>query len=163
MVRVFGVPSMGSLPLFDNYYKQRCKFRGIDTVRNAFKRRIESMTEQLEKEGDTDKGKRYKHQLEWLNNTLNEMKSFTAVCVEPQNAPTAKKRTWAEFITPGKKDNKGSCPCLTDINLLRDLVFIISTIQGNASDEIKQKIQGLNISKLLEIKSLNIFKNNFDK
>uniref|UniRef100_A0A6C0HF21 Uncharacterized protein n=1 Tax=viral metagenome TaxID=1070528 RepID=A0A6C0HF21_9ZZZZ len=44
---------------------------------------------------------------------------------------------------------KDGCPCLTDIHLLRDLVYLVSTVRDTATDDIKQKMSQIPLQKLL--------------
>ena len=182
MQTVFGVPRLGAKSPFVTYLEKKCKCPFYDIVMKALKTRISTMTNQISHEGSTDKGLRYKHQLEWLNSSVKDMESFTEDCppeptplvwgakpTGPKPVPWGAKPTgpkpapWGAKPTgpkpsaqrPTGTHDANGCPCLTDINLLRDLVFIMNLIQGTASDEVKNKLKSISLNRLLDIAKRN--------
>lgn len=145
--KVFGVSSLGKTPLFVEYYTKKCSFTGKDVVIKALQNRVNTISEQMEKESNaSNTGKRLKHQYEWIYTTVSELATFTAPCEEPVTKTSINVSTETNISLLQKTNG---CPCLTEINLLRDLVVLIALLQGNASEEIKKKMHNIPLNRLL--------------
>lgn len=50
----------------------------------------------------------------------------------------------------------GPGPCLGDINLLRDLLFVVMLLQGAASPKVKEQLKKIPMNKILDIVRKNV-------
>lgn len=154
MQRVFGVSRIGSKPKFIGDLETKCLFDGIDVVKKAFKTRIGTLRAAISLNSTSNTAKRNKHFQEWLMKTLTELNAFTTACPPEPVAGTA---ATAATVTPpvsttvASATGSSSCPCLTDINLLRDLVYVLALVQGNASPELKKQIAAIPMNRILNI------------
>ena len=155
--KVFGVPSLGKKPLFVEYYTKECDFPGKDIVLNALQTRVNSINLQMEKETEgSNTHNRLKHQYEWIYETISKLQTFTTPCDNNTSTKTnastntnnllGKNASISSLLT---KSPSANCPCLTEINLLRDLVVLVALIQGNASETMKQKMRNIPLNRLL--------------
>lgn len=152
MQRAFGVPRYGKKAPFEDYvYDKQCKFLGFDLVREALLQRIRTLEESLRiATQGTINSNRNKHFVDVLKKMVEAMSSVKKVC-PVETKPAAVTSASAPAMTkPAKPSNvpKG-CPCLEDLTLLRDLVYLVAMIQGTAIPEVKKQLESIPLSKLL--------------
>lgn len=154
MQRVFGVPRIGAKPKFVGYLDAKCLFDGIDVVKKAFKTRIGTLRAAISLNSTSNTAKRNKHFQDYLIKTLADLNAFTTPCpVESASGVGAPVTTVTAPVPTTVASTTGSsgCPCLTDINLLRDLVYVLALVQGNASPELKKQIAAIPMNRILNI------------
>jgi chromosome segregation ATPase len=151
MQRVFGVARLGGKPRVWTYLEQACEFDGIATVIAALKFRSKTLQAAIQLNVDSNVSKRYKHLKAWIDETVAKLSSAKGPCPTPL---TTKVNVAVGPNVSGGPKNTGSggpsCPCLTDINLLRDLVYVMALARGNASPEIRKQIEAIPINSILE-------------
>ncbi len=147
MQRVFGVPSYGRLPTFAHYMERKCKFLGFDLVKQALQRRISTLNESITIANNSMNKNRNKHFLEYLRKVVADMGTFTREC-GPEDEPQGPKpkSSGPSFLNRFKGQG---CPCLEELSLLRDLVYIVVTIEGTARPEVKTALEKIPLDKLL--------------
>ena len=149
MQRVFGVARLGGKPRIWTYLEQSCEFDGIPTVIAALQFRSKTLQAAIELDPSSNTSKRYKHLKDWIDATIVKLKSAKGACPV---VPTAKVNVAVGPNVSGGPKNTGgpACPCLTDINLLRDLVYVMALARGNASPEVRKQIEAIPINSILE-------------
>jgi len=155
MQRVFGVPRLGGKPKLWTYLEQNCKFDGVDVVKRALETRSKSLQIAIQMNVDSNVSKRYKHLKQWIDETAQKIGKAVDPCPpEKVNVATGmnKKNVGVGPNAPATTVSASgpACPCLTDINLLRDLVYVVALARGNASPEVRKQISKIPINSLLE-------------
>lgn len=157
---VFGVKSYGDFPRFKTYMKLHCKFPGIESVvrvlekrRNVLGQSVSIMQQSLVKS-------RNEHFLKWLDETLESLKKIStnpsapacpAEDEDPSNTEDKKKPGFFDGLKNPFKS--AGCPCLEDLNLLRDLVWLLVMMDGTARPEVRQVVDSITLQKLLKASS----------
>lgn len=143
MQRAFGVKRMFNKAPLLGYIERDCKFPGFDLVINALNMRIETLKEKIKLATDSSLSiAREKYKITWLTDTVEKMRKITKDCpVEVVVQPLQK-------VTKGDEVKEG-CPCLEEVNLLRDLVYVVLLLQGNAHPQIKKQLEGIPLQQLL--------------
>lgn len=147
MQRAFGVPRYGKKAPFDDYvYVKQCKFRGFDLVREALQQRIRTLEESIRIANQgTINSNRNKHFLDILKKMVEGMASVRKVCAPEPAKPAAA----AAAATQTNAKGPEGCPCLEDLSLLRDLVFLVAMIQGTTIPEVKKQLEAIPLNRLL--------------
>lgn len=147
---VFGVTKKSDKPKLFTFLETPCKFDGYNDIINALQRRADTLGESINFKNERIKSKTDRARLEWIKNTIQRLKDIKYTdyppCVEPTIAPAP-----APTIKEG-------CPCLEDLNLLRDLISAIAILLGNAHPEIEKQLKNIPIETLLNRAAKNNIK-----
>jgi hypothetical protein len=149
MQRAFGVLKYGKLPPFIDYvHVKQCKFLGFDLVKEGLKNRIRTLGESVNMQNASMNRSRNSHFLEWLKEQVKLMDAIQKECAPITANATATATASAKAI--GITGNTG-CPCLEELSILRDLIYLVVTIEGSSSPEVKKQLDSIPLSKILNI------------
>ncbi len=140
MQRAFGVKDRQSRAPIHDYILKKCKFQGFDLVVKALEHRMCTLNESIIIKADTTKTKLNMHRLEYIKKLLAYMSKITEPCVKEK---------------PTKNIQTNTVPCLGDLNLLRDLIYLVVLLHGNADSSVKQQLERIPLDKLLEAAKSN--------
>jgi DNA repair exonuclease SbcCD ATPase subunit len=144
MQRAFGVKDRQSRSPIHDYILKMCKFEGFDLVVKALEHRMCTLNEAIALKADTTKTKLNKHRLEYVKKLLVYMSKIKEPCVKEK---------------PTKPIQTNAVPCLSDMNLLRDLTYLVVLLHGNADPSVKKQLESIPLKKLLD----TVQKNNINK
>jgi hypothetical protein len=140
---VFGVKKTNDKPLLFSFLENPCKFEGYGDVIAALEKRAETLNENINLKNDRIKTRTDKARLEWIKNTIQRLKEIEYTKEPPCPTPLP------SVIEAPKIVGKEGCPCLEDLNLLRDLVVSIALLLGKANPEIKKDLEEVKLKTLL--------------
>jgi len=149
MQRAFGVKTIGNQAPLLQMVEEKCQFKGYELVKEALKKRIATLTEAAYKNDENSKNinkpiniKSKKDLIEQVQMLLTQMEDMSTwpPCPEPEESSNS----------TGSTGSTG-CPCLEDLNLLRDLIYLVVSLQGIAHPDVKRQLESIEFEKLLQI------------
>ena len=150
MQRAFGVSKYGkNAPFMDYIHVKKCKFLGFDIVKESLKTRISTLGESVAMQNASINRTRNSHFLDWLKEQVKLMDTIQKECPPIVNTGTTTGITTG--TTTGTTTGSTACPCLEELSLLRDLIYLIVTIEGSSRPEVKQQLDSISLSKILNI------------
>jgi chromosome segregation ATPase len=160
MQQVFGVKKLNTQPPIVGYLEQECAFEGINVVITALQKRVETLNEFLKGKTTSTNILRSKQHLLWLEATIPKLKS-TALLGNPCPPPEEETEKKGWFSGFGKSSGTGTGtgtggPCITDMNMLRDLVYVIALLQGKIIPGVKEQLGNVSLEELLQLVRANI-------
>ena len=141
----FGVKNPFNNPPILDYIKRACQFKGFEFVKTALETRIKTLGSNV---GNTSKGKRQAQLIKVFTKLLDSMKLMKEPCIDIDVKPVE------EISKP-----VNGCPCLEDINILRDLVVLIAMMQGIVNPQIKEQLSKIPLKNIIT----TVQKNNSSK
>jgi predicted nucleic acid-binding Zn-ribbon protein len=150
MQRAFGVSKYGkTAPFIDYIHVKKCKFIGFDLVKEGLNNRIRTLGESVTMQNASMNRSRNSHFLEWLKEQVKLMDIIKKEC---PSVPITATGTTTSSIAVGTNVTTGvGCPCLEDLSILRDLIYLVVTIEGSSRPEVKKQLESIPISKILNI------------
>jgi len=142
----FGVKNPFNNPPILEYIKLNCQFKGFDIVKTALETRIKTLSSTI---GNTSKGRRQNQLIKVFTKLLDSMKLITEPC----------KAVVTEPIKSVNTPTDTKCPCLDDVNILRDLVVLIAMMQGVVNPQIKAQLSKIPLKNIIT----TVQKNNSSK
>lgn len=123
MQQAFGVSVQGKQAPIMRYLQKKCKFPGYDLVIEALRYRQRTLGESIQLKGNTRSAAVDKQRLKFVTRVISEMSKFKKMC-SPEELEAFKKTGAPGTVTAATTTVTGAagCPCLEEMNLLRDLV-----------------------------------------
>ena len=143
MQRAFGVRSLHQDPPIVKNIVDGCLPGDFKLVQKALQYRIGTLKTRLGLKAQEFSSKSDERRLKWIEDILEKTKGITRTCSEPE------KETQTETQTETSAAPSANCACLSDMNLLRDLVYIMSLLQSVTSPEVKKQLEKLTLKRLL--------------
>jgi hypothetical protein len=145
MQKAFGVENMIQDPPILDYIAKKCVPSNFILVRKALEYRVKTLETTIMMKRGTMSVKPDERRLVWLKDILKNTESLkTCSAAAATMLPNTIKD---EEELPQEQGSK--CPCLEDLNLLRDLIYVIVLLQGTADPEVKKQLQNITLDKLL--------------
>ena len=148
MMKAFAVPRIGAQAPIFKFIELKCKFEGIDLVRDALNYRVKTLKQGISMKAGTEKAKLDTHRLEFVQKILKILPELTNPC--PMDL---------DFKLPTESTSLAGCPCLEELSLLRDLIFLVLILQGNADSHTKEQLATIPLNKVLALAEKNNISN----
>ena len=143
MQRAFGVRSLHQDPPIVKNIQDGCLPLDFKLVQKALQYRIGTLKTRLGLKDGQFSSKSDERRLKWIETILEQTKGITKSCTG------STKEIHTEVQTETRPPQSAECACLSDMNLLRDLVYIMSLIQGVTNPEVKKQLEKLTLKRLL--------------
>ena len=143
MQRVFGVRSLHEDPPIVKTIVDGCVPVDFKLVQKALQYRIGTLKTHIGLKAQDLSSKSDERRLKWIEDILEKTKGITKSCT----GPTKEIQTEVQTETPPPQS--AECACLSDMNLLRDLVYIMSLLQSVTSPEVKKQLEKITLKRLL--------------
>ncbi len=148
MQRAFGVRSLHEDPPIVKNIQDGCLPLDFKLVQKALQYRIGTLKTRIGlKEGQLS-SKSDERRLKWIESILEQTKGITKTCTGPTKETQTNTQINAQTETQTNTPTS-EYACLSDMNLLRDLVYILSLIQGVTNPEIKKQLEKITLRRLL--------------
>jgi len=143
MQRAFGVRSLHEDPPIVKNIQDGCLPLDFKLIQKALQYRIGTLKTRLGLKEGQFSSKSDERRLKWIESILEQTKGITKSCTGPV------KETQTEVQTEAPSPQSAECACLSDMNLLRDLVYIMSLLQGVSHPEVKKQLEKITLKRLL--------------
>jgi hypothetical protein len=135
MQRAFGVNKISQQPPIHALLEKGCKFEGFDLVKRALENRLQTLNESIALKGNTMQGRVDKQRVHYINSLLEKMSGIQEEC-PPESVAV-------------EKPQRNNIPSLDHLSLLRDLIYLVVLLHGNADPFVKEQLDRIPLEKLL--------------
>jgi chromosome segregation ATPase len=127
------------LPVYE-FIQRKCKFPGYDLVVEALNIRQKTLQTSIDilQSSDPSKALVNKQRLKWITQLLKDLEPLASAEICP--------------VVEKKQEEKplpATGSCIQDLNLLRDLIYLLVLLHGSADPAVKKQLDSIPLEKLL--------------